>query len=292
MARIFSHVIVPLAALAAAASGLSAQVRRGLAVDSNAVIKVWNPAGSLRLVAWDRDSLHVEAALGKGVPFFFGGGPRGVKFGIDEAMLKGEAPRIALVAYVPRASRVSAKTVDAAIDAENVAGYLTSVSGRIRATGSVRELQVESLTGDIDIDVRAPWVRLRGGEGSALLKGSIADLAASTVGGSLTATLSGVLRARLETMTGNLTARMAVNPSGNLELDSHAGTVELILDAGSRVDIDAATVAGEIRNLYDGRRAQPGRAGKGASLNFASDPAGARIVVRTYKGAIVIRRGT
>jgi len=273
-----------------AASPAAAQIRRGLAVDSNVVVKVWNPSGSLRLVAWDRDSLHVEGTAPKWAPFFFGGMRGSVKFGIEEEIVKGELPRAALVVYVPRGSRVSAKTVDAGIDVEHVSGFYTTASGDIRVAGALRELQVESLRGTVDLDVRAPWVRVMGGEGDATIRGNIEDLAASTVAGRLTVNVSAAARARLETMTGTLTSRVSVVPNGSLELDSHAGTVELILEAGARVDVDATTVAGEIRNQFDKRVPQPGRGGKGASFSFATDPSGARVVVRTYKGTIIVRR--
>ena len=267
------------------------QIRRGMPVDSNVVIKIWNPSGSLKLVAWDRDSLHVEGTGPKWAPFFFGGGRSGVKFGIEEEKTKGELPRVALVVYVPRASRVSAKTVDATIEVEGVSGFYTTVSGDIRVTGAVRELQVESLRGASEVEVRAPWVRIMGGEGDATIRGSIEDLAASTVAGRLTVDVTGAARARLETMTGALTSHVAVQPNGSIELDSHAGTVELVLDPNARVDVDATSVAGKIDNQFDKRRPLPGRGGKGSSLNFATDPAGARVVVRTYKGTIVVKRG-
>lgn len=294
MRRLTNSLIPACAALTAIAitpSQSAAQIRRGMAVDSNVVVKVWHPSGSLKLVAWDRDSIHVEGTGPKWAPFFFGGGRRGVKFGIDEEKAKGELPRVALVVYVPRASRVSAKTVDATIEVDNVSGYYTTVSGAIRVSGSLRELQVESMRGASEIDVRAPWVRVMGGEGDATIRGAIEDLAASTVGGRLTADVMGAARARLETMTGALTSHVSVQSNGSLELDSHAGTVELVLDPNARVDVDATTVAGKIDNQFDKRRPQPGRGGKGASFSFATDPAGARVVVRTYKGTIVVKRG-
>ncbi len=294
MRRLTSSFILAFTALIAlslAPTTGATQIRRGMAVDSNVVVKVWNPSGSLKLVAWDRDSLHVEGTGPKWAPFFFGGVRGGVKFGIEEEKTKGELPRVALVVYVPRASRVSAKTVDATIEVDNVSGYYTTVSGAIRVTGALRELQVESLRGSSEVEVRAPWVRIMGGEGDATIRGAIEDLAASTVAGRLTVDVTGASRARLETMTGALTSHVAVLPNGSLELDSHAGTVELILDPNARVDVDATSVAGKIDNQFDKRRPQPGRGGKGASFSFATDPAGARVVVRTYKGTIVVKKG-
>ncbi|HJU76180.1 MAG TPA: hypothetical protein VJ717_20740 [Gemmatimonadaceae bacterium] len=290
MRRLMIPVFV-LVLLAGSSSGARAQIRRGLAVDSNVVVKIWNPSGTLRLVAWDRDSLHVEGTAPKWAPFFFGGLRGSVKFGIEEEMVKGELPKAAITAWVPRGSRVSAKTVDGAIEVENVSGYYTTVSGTVRVKGSLRELQVESLRGAIELDVHTPWLRVMGGEGDAMIRGAIDDLAASTVAGRLTVHVASAGRARLETMTGDLTAQVGVEPKGSLELDSHAGTVELVLDPKARVDIEANTVSGEIRNQIDKRRPLPGRGGKGASLSISTDPMGARVIIRTYKGAIVVRRG-
>lgn len=278
-------------AIAVAPHRAASQIRRGMAVDSNVVIKIWNPSGSLKLVAWDRDSLHVDGTGPKWASFFFGGGRSGVKFGIEEEKAKDELPRVALVVYVPRGSRVSAKTVDATIDVEGVTGYYTTVSGDIRVSGALRELQLESLRGSSDVEVRAPWVRIMGGEGDATIRGTIEDLAVATVAGRLTADVDGAARARLETMTGNLISHVAVQPNGSLELDSHAGTVELVLDPSARVDVDATSVAGKIDNQFDKRRVLPGRGGKGSAIAFATDPAGARVVVRTYKGTIVLKKG-
>lgn len=291
MRRLITSSLTALAlVLLVGVEARAVQIRRGMAVDSNVVVKVWNPSGTLKLVAWDRDSLHVEGTAPKWAQFFFSGVRGGVKFGIEEDV-KGELPKVAMTVWVPRGSRVSAKTVDATIEVDNVSGYYTTVSGGMRVTGSLRELQVESLRGAIDVDVRAPWVRVMGGEGDASIRGTVDDLAAATVAGRLTVNVGAATRARLETMTGDLVAQVALQAQGSLELDSHAGTVELVLAHNARVDIDATTVAGEIRNLFDDRRAQPGRAGKGATLTIATDPAGARVVIRTYKGAIVLRRG-
>jgi hypothetical protein len=287
--RITSTLLAPLAFLVAADTA-AAQIRRGMAVDNNVVVKVWNPSGSLRLVAWDRDSLHVDGTAPKWAPFFFAGDRGSVKFGIEETSVKGELPKVVMTVFLPRGSRVSAKTVDGAIEVEHVTGYYTTVSGSIRVMGSLRELQVESLRGPIDLDVRAPWVRVMGGEGDATIRGAVEDLAAATVAGRLTVELSSSNRTRLETLTGHLISRVAVQPHGNLELDSHAGTVELILDASARVDVDATTVAGEILNQVDKRVPQPGRGGKGATFSFATDASGARVVIRTYKGTIILRR--
>jgi len=291
LTRSFILALTALSAVSLAPSVGATQIRRGMAMDSNAVIKIWNPSGSLRIIAWKHDSLHVEGTGPKWAPFFFGGGRSGAKFGIEEEKTKGELPRVMLVVHVPFGSRVSAKTVDATIEVAGASGYYTTVSGDVRVTGALRELQVESLRGASDVEVRAPWVRIMGGEGDVTIRGAIEDLAASTVAGRLTADVTGAARARLETMTGALTSHVAVQPNGSIELDSHAGTVELVLDPNSRVDVDATSVAGKIDNQFDKRRPLPGRGGKGMSFNFATDPAGARVVVRTYKGTIVVKKG-
>ena len=55
--------------------------------------KIYNPAGRVRIVAWDRDSIVVRGHIGRGGNFFFGGGLQGMKFGVEEDSSKGKAAR-------------------------------------------------------------------------------------------------------------------------------------------------------------------------------------------------------
>src|SRR3954462_4149309 len=73
-------------------------------------IKIWVPAGELRLVAWDRDSVVVRGRTKPSGHFFFGGDSAGMKFG-TERFGSSETGTVAhLVAYIPRRCTVSVKS--------------------------------------------------------------------------------------------------------------------------------------------------------------------------------------
>ena len=84
-------------------------------------LKIYNPAGSVRVMAWDRDSIVVRGPS-RPTGFFFGGSPMALKFGVNEFMFGVEEPRgdtakaAHLVVWVPRHSQVAVKTASASIE--------------------------------------------------------------------------------------------------------------------------------------------------------------------------------
>ena len=287
------HRIAPNVAVAAGialiAGGADAQVsvRRGVRVDSTVGMKVSVPAGSIRFIGWDRDSLHVEGTMGKGDTFYFGGAGSGAKFGIDEA--GGQAVRPAqLTAYVPRAARVSVRTISASIDATDVSGWFTTVGGEIRVSGRATEVQAEAIDGSITLTADAPYARVRTGSGALSAGGRIEDLVASTVSGSLTVTATGLGRARLESMTGAIVLETSLDRAASIAIDNHNGSVELRLPSDVAASFDLTSVAGTISNGFDKRPATTSRLGRGQELSFYTDPKGAQVTVRTFKGPILL----
>src|SRR5688572_22673323 len=123
-------------------------------------LKIYNPAGSVRVVAWDRDSVLVRGPA-RPFGFFFGGNPTAIKFGVNEFTFGVEEPRgdtaktAHFVVWVPRHSQVSVKTASASIDAHDVSGVFYTVSGTIQVTGLAATIDVESMTGNVDVNASA-----------------------------------------------------------------------------------------------------------------------------------------
>src|SRR5262245_53628466 len=64
----------------------------GRKVGPTVPLKIYNPAGSVRVIAWDHDSVSVHART-RPAGFFFGGNPTAMKFGVNEFMFGVEEPR-------------------------------------------------------------------------------------------------------------------------------------------------------------------------------------------------------
>jgi len=290
MIRSGLHAVLVISALLAAVP-VEAQkpIRRGVPVNRDVGVKIWIPAGSIRIIGWDRDSLHVEGTLGKGDTFYFGGVGSGAKFGVDESPAGRVAQPARLTAYLPRGARVNVRTVTASIAASDVSGWFSTVSGGITVSGNAQEVQAEAIDGSISLTVTSPLVRARTGSGTLTVGGHIEDLVGSTVSGPLTVTAEGLARGRFESVTGPIVMAAPIDRAASIDIDNHNGSVELRLPSSVAADFDLTSVAGSITNYFDKRPPTTGRQGRGQELSFFTDPKGARIVVRTFKGTILLR---
>jgi hypothetical protein len=278
-----------LAIVACGAGSASAQSQvdgpvlgaRPLAADG--ALKIWVPNGRIRLVAWDHDSLLIRGRIVRPNRFFLAGDRASVKFGVDGP--EDGAPS-ELVAWLPRRAMVSVKTVGASIDGAGVSGWFYTVSGAVHLTGAATSLEVESMTGSLDLDAVTPWLRARTGRGHLLLRGAPESVDASTISGTLDVLSSAIVRGQLGTVSGDLHYAGALPNGAIVELSSHSGTVELLLPVDVSADCTLSTVAGSIENqLVAARRAS----GSPRSLRLTLGRGGAQLSVRTFRGAIRLR---
>ena len=275
--------------VAPAPASAQAPVIRAQGVNPDVGVNVWIPAGSIRIVGWDRDSLVVEGTVGKGDRLFFGGGRAGVKLGMDEPT-PGVAPKpVRLVLRVPRGAKVNVRTASASMEISDVSGWFNTVSGDIRVSGTVADIQAEAIDGSIYLTATTPRARARTGSGTVSIGGRVDDLVASTVSGPLTVTATGLQRARLESVTGAISIAAGIDRASSVDVDNHSGSVELRVPATVAADFDLTSVAGAITNLFDSHVPSAGRQGRGQQLSFATDPKGAQVIVRTFKGPITLR---
>ncbi|MFL5560342.1 MAG: DUF4097 family beta strand repeat-containing protein [Gemmatimonadaceae bacterium] len=255
------------------------------ALAPNAALKIWMPAGRLRLVAWDRDSIVVRGHVVRPDSFLFSGGRDGMKLGVEDHAAAG-SERSALVAYIPRGSMVSVKTVSAAIDAAGVSGWFYSVSGPIHLTGDASSLEVESMTGSIDLDATTPWVRARTGRGHLLLRGAPQNVDVSTISGTLDVIATSVVRGQFGSVTGDIHYAGAPPGGGILELSNHSGAVELLFPPDVSAELTLSSIAGLIENNFSRARRI---ASEPRSLRLVLGHGGPQLSVRTFRGAIRVR---
>ncbi len=287
------RIVTAILTLALFATPAIAQQRvaKRIAIAPDVSVKVWISAGRIKLVGWDKDSLVVEGTIGKGDTFFFGGEGSAAKFGVDDPPGGGKLAQPAdIVAYVPRGGRVSVRSVTGSIEASNLSGSYNTVAGDIRVTGTTDEVHAEAMDGALHLAVTSPLVRARTGSGSLEVGGKVEDLSAATVSGPITVTADGVIRARLESVTGSVVLDASLDRAASIDVDSHNGPVELRLTPSLVGDFDLTSVTGTITNAFDKRTPVVGRQGRGHELVFVSSPKGPRIVVRTFKGSITLRR--
>lgn len=256
------------------------------AVNATAGFTIKNAAGSVRLIGWDYDSIVVRGRVATGERFSFVGDKAAMKIGMY-SQDAGTPPRPShFVIYLPKRSSVTPTTVTGDLFATDVSGIFTSVSGTIQIRGSATSIEAESINGSVDIDVAAPWVHARTGQGHLLIRGTPQDVDAATIGGTLDVASPAILRGRFTSVSGDI--HYAGQPAwgGIFEFSNHSGAVDFLLPRATSARLELSSVVGLIENGFD--RIRPVAAGP-HSLRINLGRGDAQITARTFKGVIRLR---
>jgi len=283
-------IAIAVACGAAGAPAQAARLLRAQHLDPVAPIKVFFPTGTISVAVWDRDSIEARGTIARGERFYLAGDVHGVKLGIMDHADGTPVSPSTLVLHVPRRSQLSVKAVSASIDARDASGWFYSVSGPIRLTGTSTSIDVESMAGDVALDVVAPWVRARTGGGRLGITGAPEDLDAATVRGTLDVQHAEVMRGRFASVDGDIRFSGEPPSGGVFEFSNHAGGVALTLPDSASALVDLSTIVGTIANGFTQVRPAAGQNGHGGVLHLQLGLGAARVTVRTFKGTITLAK--
>lgn len=282
------RLLIAITLVARSALGQSAAdgpVHEAHHFDSTGSINLYVPAGSVRLVAWDHDSIVVRGQVARNARLFYGGGLRGVKMGVENPARIDSEPSN-LVIYMPRRGRVSVRTASANIVGEGVSGDFNSSSGNIRLNGVASSVEAESVNGSLDLDVTTPWLRARTGDGHLLIRGAPQDVDASTIGGTLDVVAPTVMRGQFVSVSGDIHWIGSPARGSVFDFSNHSGAVDLAFSSTASAALTLSSVSGSIENGFTRVRpiASPPR-----TLRLNLGGGDAHVTVRTFKGAIRVR---
>ena len=277
--------------LAALPAGGQSKVDRGIKLNADGAIRIYNTVGSVRVVGWNRDSVAVRGLLGAGNMLHFGGGPGGVKMFIEGRDERNPAAA-AIEVMVPVRAKVWVKTASADIDVSGVAGSLDLyvVGGRITVRGNPADVNAEAIDGAITMIGSPGWLRAKSASGDVSFDGSCADVTLSTVSGKVDADGTGFEKAKFETVTGSIRFAGSFRPGGLVNFDTHSGKVEVGVSPSTPADFDVVSIAGSIVNRLTSSRPIKGRYGRGSELSTSTGGGGTRVSIRSFKGPVTLLR--
>ncbi|NOT07790.1 MAG: DUF4097 family beta strand repeat protein [Gemmatimonadales bacterium] len=268
------------------------KVNRIIAIDSNASIRITNNAGTIRLIAWDKDSLAVIGSLAPGASLYFGGKGAFAKLGVERRDETQAGPGSIIEVRLPRAVRVFVRSISAGVEVSGLVGELqcASVSGPIVVDAGLRLLVAESMEGELSVAGEIKVARLNGGAGAVTLKNLSGDVMATTVGGGITATGIHTSRARLETVSGPISYDGTVGDHGTLEAVTHSGDVTLRLPALLSAEFELQTFEGviDVGLFLKGKAMKPVSGAK--PYGFTTGSGGSQVTIRSFKGNIRVLR--
>lgn len=284
---------IVLGAMMLVASPLAAQkkIERRIPLGIEGAFRVMNMVGSVVIHGWSKDTVLIRGTLAPGDQFYAGGGYTGAKMFIESANDRNPKPT-SLEIWVPARARVWVKTATAPIDVDGVDGGLDlyTVSATIEVTGNPRELNAEAIDGDIHINGSPAWLRAKSASGAITFRGASSDAGLSTVSGAVKVEGGPFERTKIETVTGNVSFSGRVERSGTFDFDTHSGSVDIAVPDKTGASFSVVSIAGTITNNVSRGMPTTGRFGRGSELTTEIGDPGAKISVRTFKGAVTLRR--
>ncbi|MGD8690169.1 MAG: DUF4097 family beta strand repeat-containing protein, partial [Gammaproteobacteria bacterium] len=195
-------------------------------------IEISNVSGSVNVIGWDRDAVHVSGTLGSGVKRLeFEGDAKHLRVKVvipDDSSYSTSAD---LTIQVPAASRVRLATVSADADLRGLEGAqsLQTVSGDIHLESGSADISAESVSGDVLVRGSAgnAHVSLHSVSGDVTGDKLDGDIAAQSVSGNVTLTAGTLTRLELKSTSGDLDVSGRITGDGRFEMETVSGDVRL-----------------------------------------------------------------
>jgi len=191
---------------------------------------------------------------------------------------------------VPRDSGVTINTVSADQTIEQVRGFqkLQAVSGSINTQIYAGECEATTVSGEVTVranDVGAP-LRVNTVSGDVRLMGGTRELDLSTVSGDLEVRTAQLGRARIKTTNGTLDLSSQLARDARVEAEAINGEMRFMFEGAVDADFDVQTFNGEIDNCFGPKAQHAHEYGPGNELRFREGTGSANVRIKTLNGEV------
>ncbi len=261
---------------------------------SDGLVIIENMVGSIKVIGWDKDEVHLDGTLGEDV--------EDLKFetGRKKSRIKVVYPRKShsindgadLIIRIPRGSSLEVEGISADILVEGVEGNLelSSISGKVEFSGWCRKLEAGSISGRILIDGGAKEMELECVSGDIKASGKTADIDAETVSGGIQLEYDTFLELSLESVSGTIRVTGDLADRGSFDFDAVSGDVILTVPADVSAEFEVTTFSGGIDNAFGQKSRKTSRYAPGRELEFAVGEGDAQVEINSFSGDVVIKK--
>jgi hypothetical protein len=279
-----ARALIPLALLAHLPTGPLTAQERAVPLDRDGFVRVFNAAGSIRVIGWGVDSVRWGGELARGQELYGGGNRRMVKLGPNGA----DGPA-RLEVRVPHGAKVVIDAGESTVDVDGLTGpvEIRGGAGNVHVSGAPVRLTIETVDGDVDITGgphRSLDVRTAGGE--IQVTGARGEVTISSVSGAITLQADSITRGHVTSVEGTVRMFGTVDRTGTLNLESHGGDIDLTLITRPGFDLVATAIGGSITNTLSRSAPRPIRDGRGFLLETAVGDGSGTVTVTAFKGTI------
>jgi hypothetical protein len=252
-------------------------VRGGWAVSATAAIKLHVSSGSVEIVGWSRDSVHLEGDMADGESLFALGTLDGIKLGAEGRTVRGESR---LRVRVPNRAVLTIRSGAASVAVRDIRGTLDigAAAGTVEVRGSPTVCVVESLAGAVSVDGQIDAVRVRTSGGRISVRGRVREAQLASVSGAVSVQAAALPALRVNTVSGVVSIVTSTVPRAPVHIETFSGNV-MVERPPSNVAMLLRSDAGVV--TVDGRRITTETERRGATANG--------FTVQSFRGAITVR---
>ncbi len=267
---------------------------------ANARISISNSAGTVNVIAWDRNEVQVSGHLGNGAkPLAITGsnadlgikvepqtGSGWLNWGGDSRMTS-----TTLELHVPKAASLEIDVVSAPLVIDGIDGgkiEVNTVSGKTRINARTPSLEVDSVSGGIEMAGHAERAELQTVSGDILAPSLGNEVSLQTISGRIQVGGGPWRKLTLSTVSGDVQLTGGITAQGNVSIDSMSGDVQLQLPGNTSGTLHANSFSGDLRSDF-GTPKEPEH-GPGSSLDARLGDGRGKITVETFSGDLRIRK--
>ena len=266
----------------------------------NVQLQISNVKGSVTVTAWDRNQVQVTGRLGEGArPLELEGDNGNLELKVestgksrwfnwsnDTAM-----GNTTLDVRVPKAASLEVEVVSAPASIDGIDGgsiKINSVSGKVRINARAPSVEAESVSGSLELAGHADKVDLQTVSGDILAPSVGREAELQTVSGRIHVNGGPWKRLNLSTVSGDVQVGGGMAGGGDMNIDSMSGDVQVQVPGNLAAQIHANTFSGDLRSDFGSPRKV--EHGPGTELDTTAGSGGSTIKLETFSGDLRIRR--
>jgi DUF4097 and DUF4098 domain-containing protein YvlB len=194
---------------------------------------------------------------------------------------------------VPQGSELGVNAVSAGVDVRGVQGEqdLSSVSGNVEVQDVASDLNVSSVSGNVTVRARgrSALTRAKSVSGRVDIEGIAGELQADSVSGGVDVVAESLTRARLSSISGNVSLRSGLRNDSRIEAETTSGNVRVMISGDAAGEYNLSSFSGGIRNCFGPAAPPPASFGPPSRRHrFREGTSDARVRANTLSGSIEV----
>lgn len=258
-------------------------------LDPRGEIEIENLKGRIEVRTWDRPEVAIRGSLGDGVERLHIEGDDGkLEVRVEYPRNSRRTGSTTLLLTVPTLASVDIESVSADIDVAGSAGArldIESVSGAVDAVGAPGEADIESVSGDLRLNLNSRTVALESVSGGITLRGKVSgEISVETVSGDVDVDSRGqdLRRVDSSSVSGNADIRTGLASGGRIRAESVSGDIRVVAPKALSARVRGESFSGTL--TAPGARINRSRHGPGSDFQHTYGTGSGEISLETFSG--------